>query len=190
MSVCVALQQTLFKSGAFWDKCTDWPQCDLEHYMVISKLHKCYLSPKFVSDSLYDQPLSVWRPFCGNCTEWPPNDLEYYNVKRSPICVLLVSLDPTATAVFELQAICTATNTTKWPATTTLGQGRPAAVPLGRDPDWHGSRLQGGRTGVAGRGTVCPHWYLDDRYIVCSNCTSGLPSPSGPSHPLYRACHL
>ncbi len=57
-----------------WDKCTEWPQNDLDRYKVKSPPYMCYYnqyrinaiisrSCTFHSISLYDQPFLIYREF-------------------------------------------------------------------------------------------------------------------------------
>ena len=76
----------------FWDKCTKWPQNNLEHFKVIQSPYVLLISTslKFHSFSLYGQPFSSYRPFWDNCTEWPPKTLNTTRSKVYHTCVTSV----------------------------------------------------------------------------------------------------
>ncbi len=120
-----------FRVTGHFEKCTKWPQNNLEHYKV--KLPDICITSvpdsKFHSVSLYDQPFSRYRPFWDKCTEWPQIDLEPHKVKLPYICITSVrdsqilvrfALWP---ALFEIQAILRQVHrmTPNWPWTL-LGQ--------------------------------------------------------------------
>ncbi len=82
----VALRPPVFDLQAIWDRCTEWPQYDVECYKVKSS-HICStntLQPtpihKFQSSLLYEQPYPSYRPF-----EWS---------QRNPIYDALVRPNP------------------------------------------------------------------------------------------------
>ncbi len=66
----------------FWEKCTKWPQIDLEHYKLKCSPYVLIVPmiPKFHSVSLYKAVFIRYRAFWDKCTEWPQNDLEPYKV--------------------------------------------------------------------------------------------------------------
>ncbi len=78
-----ALRPAVVELQPFWEKCTKWPQNDLERYKVNLLLHTCITS---VPDSQISIPFAVrpavfetqaiWYKF----TKWPQTSLEPYKV--------------------------------------------------------------------------------------------------------------
>ena len=72
-----------------WDKCTEWPQNNLEPYKV--KLpHICITTILWsqISRRFTLWPASLrYKSFWDKCTEWPQIDLEPYMVKLPYICI-------------------------------------------------------------------------------------------------------
>ncbi len=119
--------QPFLKYKPFWDKCTEWPQIDLEPYQV--KLP--YICINGVPDSqillrsLHDQSFSRCGPFWDMCTEWPQIDIEPYKVKSPYICITSVPDSQISLrfaerpTIFEILAILRKVHwmTPKWPWT-------------------------------------------------------------------------
>ncbi len=110
----VSLYDESFSSyRPFWEKCTKWPQHDLEHYKLKCSPYVLIvsMSPKVHSVSLYDQPFLKYRAFWDKRTEWPQNDLEPYKFNCTPYiynyCPQVSNFTPfrSTPSLFNIQAI-------------------------------------------------------------------------------------
>ncbi len=78
--------QPISRYRQLWDKCTEWPQNDLEHYKVkctqyicITSISESQIPLRFALRTAVTEIHAIWD----KCTEWPQNSLAQYKVKDS-----------------------------------------------------------------------------------------------------------
>ena len=82
----------------FWEKCTEWPQSDLDMLKVRSNVHICILHvssmPKFSSVLLYDEPVSSYELSSEKFTAEQPQMTLTCSMSKLLICKLYISPRP------------------------------------------------------------------------------------------------
>ncbi len=78
-------------TAQYWEKCTEWPQTDLDIFKVRKHISPPPVSishmAKILSISLYAEPFWVADQFCKKCTEWLQNVTEWPNEEQKwPFC--------------------------------------------------------------------------------------------------------